>query len=182
MKFFRRPLWALASSFFAVVAEIGYVLFSVVASLWPRANYLKWLLLKRVIRTRLSFGYHELAKKNARKLLKQAEQYADDWNYGNALHYGNTFLGLIAFKEGNIHRAKEYLISSANTPGSPQLDSFGPTMRLARKLLDAGETDAVLKYLELCSNFWDQDFSQVYKWSSAIRAGRNPKFGPNLYY
>lgn len=182
MKFSLRPLWALVSFFFAVVAEIGYVLFSVLALLWPTANYLKWLLLKRVIRTRLSFGYHELAKKNARKLLKQAEQYSEDWNYGNALHYGNTFLGLIAFKEGDTHKAKEYLISSANTPGSPQLDSFGPNMSLARKLLDAGEADAVLRYLKLCSRFWDQEFSQVSKWSSAIEVGRDPSFGPNLFY
>ncbi len=76
------------------------------------------------------------------------------FNYGNTIHNANTLLGRIALKEDDIKQAKEYLIKSVECPTSPQLSSFGPSYVLARELLERGEKDIVLDYLDLVSNLW----------------------------
>ncbi len=74
----------------------------------------------------------------SRQYLAQAERYHSDWNYGNAIHDGNQFLGLVRLRQGDIEAAKEHLLAAGLSPGSPQLDSFGPSMVLARELLERG--------------------------------------------
>jgi len=37
-------------------------------------------------------------------------------------------------KEGKVEDAKHYLLEAGKTPGSPQLNSFGPDMSLAEEL------------------------------------------------
>ncbi len=49
---------------------------------------------------------------------------------------------------------KKYLIAAGKSPGSPQMDSFGPNMTLAKDLLEKGERDAVLEYFMRCRKFW----------------------------
>jgi hypothetical protein len=83
-------------------------------------------------------------------------------------------LGRLALRRGDAEGAKEHLLASAEVKGSPVLNSFGPSMSLARDLLQAGERDAVLAYLERCSRFWKDDSPRV--WSEDIRAGRTPRF------
>ena len=46
-------------------------------------------------------------------------------------------------------------MAAGATPGSPQLDSFGPNMTLAKELLEKGQPDVVLHYFALCKNFWE---------------------------
>ena len=46
-----------------------------------------------------------LAKKAAQKCLSLAENYSDDWNYGNAIHKGNCILGRLAFRQGKVTKA-----------------------------------------------------------------------------
>jgi hypothetical protein len=48
---------------------------------------------------------------------------------------------------GDIEEAKKQLLLAGKTPSSPQLNSFGPNMILAKELLDKGEKDTVLHYL-----------------------------------
>lgn len=76
------------------------------------------------------------------------------FNYGNTIHNANTLLGRIALMEDDVKQAKEYLIKSGECPTSPQLGSFGPSYVLARELLERGEKDIVLDYLDLVSNLW----------------------------
>ena len=45
-------------------------------------------------------------------------------------------------------------MASGKTPGSPQLNSFGPDFMLDRELLEKGERAAVLAHLELVGKFW----------------------------
>ncbi len=116
----------------------------------------------------------------AEELLAAAAEHPKDWNYGNALHDGHTVLGRLALRRGDTAAAREHMLASARTPGSPQLRSVGPTMRLAKDLLDKGEKDAVIEYLTLCGNFWTAGALNLSAWSQAVRDGRAPDFGLSL--
>lgn len=74
-------------------------------------------------------------------------------DYGNIIHNANQVLGRCALLEGKLEDAKAYLLKAGATPGSPQLDSFGPRMSLARELLEKGEKETVLRYLDLVGKF-----------------------------
>ena len=120
-------------------------------------------------------GELEKAEGYALELLKQAEQRPDDWNYGNAIHDGHTTLGRLALRNGEPEQAVEHLASAGRTPGSPQLNSFGPNLSLADELLKAGERDAVLDYLDAIERFWPNP--RLEPWRQAIRDGRTPALG-----
>jgi len=115
-----------------------------------------------------------------------------DWNYGNLVHDVNAMLCLAALHAGDKKQADEYLFSAGRSPGSPQLDSFGPDFSYAAKMLKAGETNAVLQYLDLVGNFWgntnrpkryagdDFDLEKsrtLEKYRQDIRAGKIPAEG-----
>jgi hypothetical protein len=115
------------------------------------------------------------------RLLRQAEDLGrGHWNYGNMLHHGRLVRGRIALLKGDIVQAKAHLLAAADTPGSPQLNSFGPNMTLAKELLESGERQVVLEYFKRCGNFWKEGVLDF--WSSEVREGRAPDFGANLYY
>ena len=168
--------------FVALAAEIAFAICCVFRPISSLFAHFRWYLLGGIASRRLRWGAIGSATGYAREFLAQASSYSDDWNFGNAIHKGNILLGLIALKDRQITEAKGYLLNAGSTPGSPQLDTFGPNMSLAKELLLVGETETVLKYLELCSKFWDSDFSQLSDWTSEIRQGRPPKFGANLLY
>jgi hypothetical protein len=127
-------------------------------------------------------GQPEDAKQYASELLKSAEKFKGNWNYGNALHHGNIVLGRVALSFGDIPAAKEYLLAAGQMPGSPQLDSFGPNMILAKELLEKGERDIVLTYLQLCGKFWKLGADDLQSWTATIKGGGIPDFGANLDY
>jgi tetratricopeptide (TPR) repeat protein len=122
--------------------------------------------------------------------LEKAKGYADQmlsrnvggWNHGNNVHHGNIILGRIAMKRDDLEEAKKHLINAGKTPGSPQLNSFGPNMVLAKELLEKGERAVVLKYFELCSKFWGMGKDRLRKWSAVVEDGKIPDFGANLNY
>ncbi len=98
---------------------------------------------------------------------------------GNAIHHGNTILGRIAVKDGKTPGLRIPDPSGATT-GSPQLDSFGPNMSLAKDLLEKGQKEAVLHYFDLRSAFWKS--ADLAKWRADVAQGRIPDFGANLKY
>jgi hypothetical protein len=136
--------------------------------------------LNRMAKAALEAGAGGKAAAYADELLAAAAQHPSDWNYGNALHDGHTVLGRLALRQDDIAKAREQLLASARTPGSPQLGSFGPTMRLAKELLEKGEKDAVIEYLTLCRSFWTTGGTSLAAWSQAVRDGRTPDFGLSL--
>ncbi len=125
-------------------------------------------------------GRLDEAERLARELLDGTVERDPDWNFGNAIHKGNLVLGLAALRSDDVEKAEEYLIRAGKTPGSPQLNSFGPNMVLAKELLDRGRTEAVIEYLKLCGTFWQQAVTD--RWIATIEAGGMPAFGANLRY
>jgi hypothetical protein len=118
----------------------------------------------------------------SQSLLEQAPLMLGDWNYGNAIHVAHLVLGEIALNADDVPSAKKHLLEAANTPGSPQLDSFGPNMRLANQLLAKGERDVVVQYFDLCARFWQARFSKLEAWKAIVLKGGEPKFGASLVY
>lgn len=117
----------------------------------------------------LEAGDTELAKKHAAEMLQKNTEPKNTEpeiiepkfiNYGNIIHDANQILGRVAVRDGKLADAKTYLLKSGATPGSAQLNSFGPQMPLARELLEKGEKETVLQYLDLVSKFWAADKEQ----------------------
>jgi len=127
-------------------------------------------------------GNTEDGKKYAQELMTLLPKFPSDWNYGNAVQDANLVLGRIAVKEGHVDEAKQYLIAAGNSPGSPQMNSFGPNVSLAKDLLEKGERDVVIQYLELCRKFWKMHDGRLDQWIQEIKGGKTPDFGANLVY
>jgi hypothetical protein len=125
-------------------------------------------------------GEVEKARSYARELLDLAPKYVRNWNYGNAIHYGHVVLGRVALSAGDVSLAKQELLAAGATPGSPQLNSFGPNMTLARDLLMRGERETVLQYLRECGRFWKTGRGRLRIWSIQVRLHISPSFGLNL--
>ena len=115
-------------------------------------------------------------------LLREAESWKKDWNYGNAIHYANVVLGRIALIKKEPEKAKAYLLKAGRTPGSPQLNTFGPDMLFASEMLKRGETETVLQYFDLCEKFWVMGSDQLKEWRAVVKSGGTPDFRPNVRY
>jgi len=122
------------------------------------------------------------ARSYADQLLAMAPQYPKDWNYGNAIYFGHMVLGRVELVVGNQVLAENHLIESAQTPGSPQLNSFGPNTSLAKDLLAKGDSAVVLQYFDLVRNFWKMDRGKLADWTALVKGGRMPDFGANSLY
>ncbi len=133
-------------------------------------------------------GDADLATRYASELLAKNTDVSS-WNYGNVVYEANQILGLAALRKGDIAAAKRYLIAAGKTRGSPQLDSFGPEMTLAQRLLEKGEKETVLEFLDLVAKFWGtpkpglaekfaklsrQHTATIEGWKAEIRSGGQP--------
>jgi tetratricopeptide (TPR) repeat protein len=134
--------------------------------------------LHELAKTAFAAQEFDKASKYADALVKTAEKHSEDkmWETGDAVHDGNIVLGRIALKKGDVKQAKKFLLQSGYTPGSPQLESFGPNMSLAKELLAAGEKDIVLKYFLLCRRFWKSGRGKLDDWTKEIKDGQVPSF------
>lgn len=141
----------------------------------------KRVLWSELAKSAFEAGEIEQAQSWAAQLLSQGTTDKNDWNYGNAIHRGHIILGRIAFLSGNLAAARDHLIAAGETPGSPQLNSFGPSMTLAKELLEKGERDAVLRYFQMCANFW-KNHSELDAWTAIVKDGGIPNFGAHLSY
>lgn len=94
------------------------------------------------------------------KVIRSAEAMLNDntdetaWDFGNVIFKAHTMLGRVALRQGRLEDAKRHLLESGKTPGSPQLDSFGPDFILAGELVQAGERPVVIEFLDLVAKFW----------------------------
>jgi tetratricopeptide (TPR) repeat protein len=123
----------------------------------------------------LAVGEPERARALAEEMLSRTASAPVDWDTGNAIYGAHSILGEIALREGAIDRAKDHLRLAGLTPGSPQLDSFGPDLRLADALLQRGERSAVVAFLREIGRFWQDGRSRIELWCLEIERGDTPK-------
>jgi tetratricopeptide (TPR) repeat protein len=140
----------------------------------------KFFLLPDLATVAFNAGDFAKAKAYADELLNLSKEVKKNWNSGNAIHHGNLVLGRVALQEGNVDKAKSYLLAAGKTEGSPQLNSFGPNMTLAKELLEKGEKETVLEYFDLCGKFWQRE--ELDQWRATVRGDGIPEFGANLNY
>ena len=124
---------------------------------------------------------YDLSSRLAAELLDAAQSFVHDWNYGNAIHVGHVVRGLLALRAGDKPSAIRELHAAGATRGSPQLDTFGPSMLLAKELLRTGETEAVLEYFGQCRTFWKMGGEWLDIWETKVRAGHVPNFFMHLH-
>lgn len=136
--------------------------------------------LPELARAAFEAGELEKAQQFSDQLLSAGKRYPTNWHFGNAVHYANNMIGLIALRKGQIEDAKQSLLRAGATPGSPQLDTAGPSMGLAKELLEKGEQDIVLQYLKLCRRFWTGHDGKLDDWTRQVKAGAIPEFGSDL--
>ena len=108
------------------------------------------------------------AKKYAEELYQLTPQFKGDWNYGNAIQDANLVLDRLALAQGNLQEAQQRLLASADSNGSPQMNSFGPNMSLAKDLLAKGEKETVLTYFALCGKFWTMGTDRLKLWTEMV--------------
>jgi hypothetical protein len=139
---------------------------------------------------RACFEAGEIARfKKAAQDWLESNADTNAWYYGNVIHEANALLGQAALLDGDVRTAGDYLLKAGRTPGSPQLDSFGPDFTLAAQLVAVGEKQVVLEYLDLVEKFWakkrdanpaSQELSRMNaetlaKWREDLRADRTPQ-------
>jgi len=119
------------------------------------------------------------ARQFATTALAQAGSRNDNTT-GQTIHDSHVVLGRVALRTGNVAEAKAQLQQAAHVTGGGTLTSFGPNMSLAKELLERGERDAVVQYLEACEAFWPN--RMLSQWIQTITRGGTPNFGANLTY
>jgi thiol-disulfide isomerase/thioredoxin len=115
-------------------------------------------------------GQIATAEKVAAQILTEPVPKTSVWGYWDAVHKAHTLLGRAAMRRGELTTAKARLLASARVESTPVLSSFGPGMKLAQELLNAGEKDAVIEYLELCRKFWTHDQGKVEQFLKAVKS------------
>jgi tetratricopeptide (TPR) repeat protein len=116
-------------------------------------NYYRGMLNENIAFAAMGAGDYKRAKQLANEMLINNVDTLS-FNYGNTIHDANTLLGRVALMEDDVKEARAYLIKSGECPTSPQLSSFGPSYVLAKELLERGEKDIVLDYLDLVYILW----------------------------
>lgn len=127
---------------------------------------LRW----RLARLGLEAGELDKAELYGKKVLSSAERHAV---VNLNKYYAHLLLGQVAMKRNDIAQAKEHLAQAGDT-GSFMMRN----MSLAQMLLDKGETEAVLEYLQMAkaagpNNQWQE---QIEEWTSAIEANEQLNF------
>jgi hypothetical protein len=99
---------------------------------------------------------------------------------------GNITLGQAALAEGNLEKAKEYLLIAIRAPLRLSHDDIEPLdTKLAAALFAKGEKVTVVEYLKLClerevykkyPTLYKLEVESIKSWLSLIDAGKTPNF------
>jgi hypothetical protein len=125
------------------------------------------------------------AGKYAQEALDVAPQARNHPDYGTAFFNANMVLGMAAIKNGDAKTAAAYLLKAAEAPATDALEYPIPNARpwtmnwhfpatLASALLQAGERDAVLAFLEKYARITVADRGRTLADIAVIRGGKLP--------
>lgn len=124
------------------------------------------------IQRAVQLDHREQAVGWSKRLLERTSLGKPDWNTGNLQYLAHQSLGEMAGRAGDFALAGQELLASARVPSSPQLSSFGPGVQLAGELLQRGQKDVVLEYLELCQALCPTRKVEFAHWAEQVRAGK----------
>jgi len=146
---------------------------------WLPSKYFRVICRQEVAEFRYENSGRVLSEKAARRLLDMSGQVDRDSMIENVIHFAHATIGLHQLERGEIEAASESLVQSSKTPGSPHLDSFGPTSAsfdLANGLLAVGKGDVVIEFLRNVMTFWKMERAQrlLSEWMGTIEAGGVP--------
>ena len=132
------------------------------------------------IKAALANKAYDIVAALAHEYLELASRFPCNWNFGNAIHDAHSALGLVELGRGDQPAAVRMLLAASKSPGSPQLDSFGPGMRLADELLSRGERAAISAYLRGVQSFWKMDDGELARWIGILERGGRPNLSMQL--
>jgi hypothetical protein len=116
------------------------------------------------------------AKAHAQQVLDMAFPRAQDPAYSAAVMTAHHVLATAALRDGDRDRALRHLHESVNVPASERIQYAPPSswMRVAYRLLHAGERDGVVEFLEAFARLTISERDRLLKEAQAIRAGTMP--------
>jgi hypothetical protein len=132
-----------------------------------------------LLESKLRFGDVKDSEATAKELLALALRNQKDPDFGTAFFLANMALGTAALSRGDKAEAAQRLLTAASAPPTDFLRYNQIDMSLARNLVDAGERDAVAKFLDQCAKF-NKAGEPLAEWAALIRKGINPDLSPNF--
>jgi len=135
------------------------------------------LLRIELARTSFEAGETSRAVSFATGLLGELPKEKTPWARADLIHNAHLILGRAALRNGDVAEGKLQLIAAGQVDGSPVLSSFGPSMLLAKELLDKGERETVLEYFAEVGAFWKNQ--KLQQWIATVKSGGIPDFGGN---
>jgi hypothetical protein len=123
-------------------------------------------------------GYGELASRHAdvwsRDLLELAPRHAGHPRHGAAVYHASITLAELALKGGDRGAAVEHLRRASTAPSCEEL-AYGPLdLRLLGELLEAGERESVMSFLERLSETSVAYREALQAMAASIRSGYQP--------
>jgi len=110
--------------------------------------------IRAMLQNPMALAALEIGDLSLSKQISEDRIKANSRNDGDVIHEANTILGRVAMRQNDLESAKQCLLKSGKTQGSAVLKSYGPSFILARELLEKGQKEVVLEYLDLVAAFW----------------------------
>jgi hypothetical protein len=118
-----------------------------------------------------------LDRKWADDLLMLARTVRDE-RQGSAIYFANMRLASLAIVEGDRRAAVKYMLTASRAPASEELaySRHVASWKVVRRLLDQGERESVIEFLERMANTSVVDRASLHEWAAAVRRGEMPNF------
>jgi hypothetical protein len=82
------------------------------------------------------------AWEKARTYAQDALAAAPSTSY-DTVHLANNVLGLVALQNNDVASAETYLLAAGRSKGTERMKRWGPTLAVAKALLDKGRNEVV---------------------------------------
>lgn len=114
---------------------------------------------------------HEKARSFAQKLVDEPD---DSWTVEQARYMGHQLLGRLDLENGDVERAKAHLFASIALAKLWYSRVVGPRVKLAKELLDRGESEAVASYFKICAKLFGKEHPEYGRWVEELERGHTP--------